>query len=290
MKSLLFAISFFLLLPLSMQAADVPPIAELYLFPRERLTDHTLASYKEVIADDAWKKFDKVCVYGALPSEPSSYQAFVQNFQELTKLKGRPLAFQAPTIGSGGWEQMPWTRADFWQTYGSQQPSDFLGADVESLKLKPTAPSAERAQKVREYLLDFIRVADARHAQKDVWYTGSWEHFVPSGTAAPLVFTPDLVSQLDRVHWMDLPKLLTMYGGEPALRKQIKQLLDVTGPEKTYVQLGFLNDMDMAANAARASRMLTIAREMGVTRFTIYVKLAQIHDPSFQKFYDELRR
>ena len=156
--------------------------------------------------------------------------------------------------------------------------------------MKPTVPSADRADKVRAYLQEFIQVANARQAQKDVWYTGSWEHFVPSGTAEPLIFTPDLVGQLDRVHWMDLPKLLTTYGDEAAYCRQVKKLIEVTGLKKTYLQVGFLNDMDMAGNAARARRMMDLAEQMGVHRFTVYVKLSAMHDPAFQQFYNELNK
>ena len=221
---------------------------------------------------------------------PPNFTNFMQAFQQLTTLRGRDLAYQAPTIGAGGWEQYPWTRSNFWTVWGSNMPSACLGVDVESLKLKPTAPSAERAAKVRTYLQEFIQVANARHAQKDLWYTGSWEHFPPSGKAAPLLFTPDLVAQLDRVHWMDLPKLLTRFGDEASYRKQVQQLLEIAGAAKTYVQVGFLNDLDVAGNAARAWRMMSLAQQMGVNRFTVYVKLSAINTPEFRHFYDELNK
>jgi hypothetical protein len=276
--------------PTLAQAADNQPIAELYLFPRERLTANTLGAYEEVVTSPAWAKFGKVCVYGALPNDPPNFKIFKQNLQHLTQLCEWKLAYQAPTIGSGGWEQYPWTRSDFWSAYGATMPSAFLGVDVESLKIKPDVPSTERAAKVRAYLQEFIKVADAKHAQKDVWYTGSWEHFVPSGTAASLIFTPDLVAQLDRVHWMDLPKLLTTFGDEATFCRQVKKLIETTGLGKTYLQVGFLNDMDMAGNAARARHMMGLAQQMGVNRFTVYVKLSAMHDPAFQHFYDELNK
>jgi hypothetical protein len=278
------------LFPTLAQAAGNEPIAELYLFPRGRLTADTLSDYQEVVTKPAWAKFDKVCVYGALPDDPPNFDIFKKNVQHLAELHGRELAYQAPTFGSGGWEQYPWTRSDFWSAYGANMPSAFLGVDVESLQLEHSVPPAERAAKVRAYLQEFIKVANAKHAQKDVWYTGSWQHFPWSGNAAPLIFTPDLVAQLDRVHWMDMPKLLTRFGDEAAYRKQVKRLIETVGVAKTYLQVGFLNDMDMAKNAARARRMMGLAQEMGVNRFTIYVKLPAIHDPAFQRFYDELNK
>ena len=270
--------------------AGAAPIAELYLFPRERLSTNTLDAYQEVMTNSAWAKFDKVGVYGALPNNPPYFKIFMQAFQHLAQLHGRDLAYQAPTIGAEGWEQYSWSRSDFWEQYGPKIPSTFWGLDIESLRLKPTVPSADRALKIRTFLDRFIRAANASKVQKDVWFTGSWDHFQPSGKAAPLIFTPDLVAQLDRVHWMDLPKLLSTYGDEAAYRKQIKMLLEITGPQKTYLQVGFLNDMDMAGNAARARRMMAIAQQIGINRFTIYVKLSEMHDPKFKEFYDELQK
>lgn len=277
-------------LPAMISAAGDQPIAELYLFPRERLTADTFDAYREAVTSPAWAKFDKLCVYGALPSNAELFKTFLENVRRLAELPGRELAYQAPTIGSGGWEQYAWTRNDFWSAQGTSMPSAFLGLDIESLKMKRDVPSAERAAQVRAYLQEFIRAADARHVQKDVWYTGSWEHFAASGKSAPLIFTPELVSQLDRVHWMDLPKLLTTFGDEAAYCKQVERLLATSGPEKTFLQVGFLNDLDMAGNAARARRMMELAQQLGVSRFTVYVKLSAMHDPVFQQFYDALNK
>ena len=289
MKTMFFYLAAILLLGMP-RLVGAAPITELYLFPRERLTTNTLDAYQEVITNSAWAKFDKVGVYGALPNNPPYFKIFMQAVQHLAQLHGRDLAYQAPTIGAGGWEQYPWTRSDFWSAWGVTMPSAYLGVDVESLKIKSNVPSAERAAKVRAYLQEFIQVANAKHAQKDIWYTGSWDHFQPSGKAAPLIFTPDLVAQLDRVHWMDLPKLLSTYGDEAVFRNQVKKLIEVTGLEKTYLQVGFLNDMEMAGNAARARRMMAIAQQLGVNRFTVYVKLSEMHDPKFKEFYDELQK
>ncbi len=278
-----------LLFPAFVQAGATSKIAELYLFPRERVTDKTRDAYREVLTNIAWSKFDKVCVYGALPSQAELFAELMRTLNEFSRLQGRPMAYQASTIGPEGWEQITWSQSGFWERYGPQIPSSFLAVDVESLKLRHSGPPAERAAKVGAYLKDFIRVADAKHAQKEVWYTGSWDQFPWSGDAVPLLFTADLVAQLDRVHWMDLPKLLSK-GDETAFRKQLEKLLAVTGPTKTFLQVGVLNDLDVAANAARARKMMTIAQEMGINRFTVYVKLGQIHEAGFRDFYAGLEK
>jgi len=267
------------------------PIGALYLFPKEEVSSNAAASYLDAVSNAAWSKFDRVEAYQN-PTDPTTFYEVRNILGQISGSQIRPIDYQAQTIGPDGWEEIAWNRPEDIYAKHIVNLSAWIsswGLSIESLHFRSTTPG-QRAAVLSSYISQFVNDANASGMAKDIWYTGDWGFFTGLGKTAPLLFTPNLVGSIDRIHWMDLPKLITDHGGIPAYEAQLQTLIQVTGLEKTVVQLGFLDDLSLQDNLMRAWQMVQIAQAMGINQFTVYVKFEDMQSPEFQAFYLSLSK
>lgn len=156
---------------------------------------------------------------------------------------------------------------------------DSIGLDVENLTFPYNTTRDIKISKISNYIAGFSNKAKDNGLSANLWYSGDWD---PSNRGAagvaPDVFNRDITRNLKQIHWMDLPKLYQTDGTQPnaqVLRYQLRKLLVVAGKNKSFIQLGFLKDLnsDPVLQKQRIDKILAIAQDMGFRNFSIYIHI-----------------